>query len=391
MLYSLGRYLRDAGFLCELVLLNGESAHFLPDNDSFRPDRLALSVRSVRWGLPTDFSATSAAEIRADLATYDFLIGCGTAPAFVAKAGRLLDVFVPLGDDIYKLPFPGLVYLIHLARRGHTPAIITAQRKAIEACPHIFMNATNPAFEAVIGNLQLRGKRHYYTPPMLYYKEYEPGILAAHMPFHSHAALLSDLRSRYELLIFQHGRQYWRSQRWPIDRWALKGNDMLIEGYSRFLKAASGRSAHLILFEYGADVPATKALIRSLRLEQHVTWLPLMPRKWIMAALTLADVVVGEMHRSWLTYGVACEALCAGKPLLHKRADEFYAQWYDALYPMVHAGDAADVAMGLQWVADNPLDAARTGDAGRAWLLEYGVRRPVQLFRDFINAAQVTP
>lgn len=380
ILFTLTRYLRDAGIDATQLLFDNEFSHFTPDNDCFEPADTDGYVRSLTWGNRARFSQTSARQIVDDLRPYDYLIGCGTAPAYVSKAGRQLDAFVPFGGDIYRLPFHSWVHLVRMPR---SLALVAAQRKAIETCPIVMFNATNPDFEKCMQRLDLRGERSYYTPPMLYHPEYEPARLARFWPQHPHYDILSRLRDDHEFLIIQHGRQYWRG----LDTWSLKGNDRLFKGYKQFLTENPTRRAHMVLVEYGKNVPDSKALIRSLGLEKHVTWLPLMSRKWIMAALPMMDVVVGELYRSWLTYGVACEAMCAGRPLLKKRDNAFYAPWYDALYPMFHAEQPNDIAAALDHAVDHPAEARRIGEEGRKWLLDYGTRRPVQIFLDRINAA----
>jgi hypothetical protein len=263
-------------------------------------------------------------------------------------------------------------------------SMVAAQRKAIASCGHVLLGITNPAFEARIAPHQLGSRRLYYTPPMLYHKEYTPEILQQQWPNHPHYAQLDALRQMNDLLIIHHSRHYWK---WRGDKWSMKGNDRVVHGFKDYVRANPSVRAHLVLMRYGKDVRATERLVHSLGIADHVTWLPLLPRKWVMTALGAADAAIGELYRSWLTYGVACETLCAAKPLIHHRADETYTEYQPELYPMIHAHDKDGVVKALTQVHQHPDAAAETGRAGYEWLTEYAVRRPVTLVHDLIHAA----
>ena len=111
--------------------------------------------------------------------------------------------------------------------------------------------------------------------------------------------------------------------------------------------------------EYGPDVTATKSLAKSLRVDDMIAWIPLSPRREIMVAISLADAVIGELARSWLTYGTIVEAMVQGKPVIHNRDDSFFSP--RPLYPMYHATSAEEVREAILRVVDYPGEAVAKG------------------------------
>ena len=103
MLFAVTRCLRDAGVDVTLLLQNNELWQFHPSLDTFD-----FSYRSytstLPWGDTESFHHADGQHLRRDLERFDFLIGINTAPAFCYKAGRRLDLFIPHGNDLYKLP-----------------------------------------------------------------------------------------------------------------------------------------------------------------------------------------------------------------------------------------------------------------------------------------------
>ena len=90
-----------------------------------------------------------------------------------------------------------------------------------------------------------------------------------------------------------------------------------------------------------------------------------------MPVISCADVVVGELENSWLTYGVVLETLCMKKPLIHRRDDALYKKEYDYLYPMQDASSPVEVARALQDVYLNKVKYLDEAELGYKWLHEY--------------------
>jgi len=258
------------------------------------------------------------------------------------------------------------------------------QRKGIKESAYTLFDRANTSFEKIFSKLQLSGERIISPLPMLYHKEYEAqpeengkeGLMQQ----------LSHLRAENDLLFVQHARQIWKKS---PDFWSYKGNNFLIEGFGKFIQAFPSVKAKLILFDYGADVKHSKKLIAAIGLSDSVVWMPKMPRKKLMKILSIADLIVGELFHSWNTYGVVVEALCMGKPFMHKRIDKEFSGDYEELYPMLHADSAATVFNGLEWISNNKRQAEELATDGRAWFMKYCVEYPLEKIDNIIKAKQM--
>jgi hypothetical protein len=376
--FALCRYLRDAGFNCELLIFKNEPEHFHPSCDTSSDDYKNY-CRIVNWGEPANFLSDDFIQIKKDLDQYDFLIGNGPAPAYAAKAGRKLDIFMPYGYDLYSLPFYKLVH----PRR--IPAYLKTtyyQRKGIKEADYIFLDRTNKRFENTFHKLPFEGKRIVSPTPMVYHKEYE---YLSSPNYKIKNQQLLDLRANNDLLIVQNVRQVWK--RLP-DYWSHKGNNKLIEGYHAFVEENPSTRSTLILFEYGIDVPHTKKLIRQLGIESSVVWMPKMIRKNLMEILFTADLIIGELEHSWLSYGVLLEALSLGKPIMHYRNEQDFKGDYPMLYPILNAHSSDDVLSGLNYLLHHPDKVKQIGIEGKEWFLEHCVNRTINYVLQAIEEKQ---
>lgn len=365
----MARYLADDGYDCELLVFDNEPSHFHPDADTFdgHPN---LRIKQVSWGDPAHF-LKKGKQAAADMAPYSFLIGNGAAPAFAHAAGRVLDLFVPYGEDLYQYPFG---HFVNPVRQVSYWTMAWHQLRGIRQCPYILFDKTNADFDKVFHRLKYKGKRITSPPPLFYSKEYD-WRLKQNEQSNPYFTELQQLRNENELLVLQHIRQVWKQ---PRSGWNLKGNDRLIRGYAQFTEKHPACKTKLLLFEYGEDVNNTKKLIEDLQLTEYVRWFPKTLRKNLMSFIHTSDVVVGELHHSWNTYCVVLETLAMSKPLIHKRNDAYLADAYRELYPMLYGESAESVCRALQTVLENKTAAAEMGNKGRVWFENYCVEEPLR-------------
>ena len=380
MYFSLARYLADEGYDCDLLVFDSEPEHFHPGADTFEAIPLNLTVKHLSWGDAAHFLIKQR-QAATDLQPYSFLIGNGTAPAFVHAAGRVLDLFIPYGEDLYQFPF---VRLVHPLRQ--LPYLILAwhQMRGIRQASHLLFDKTSAGFDRIFQRIKYKGTRIVSPPPLLYSKEYETA-LSQRQTDNPYFAALQKLRSGNELLVLQHARQLWKPFR---DRWSMKGNHHLIEGFAKFLTVNPSYSAKLLLFEYGVDVQRTKKLIDSLGIGEHVVWFPKTVRKNLMTFIQMSNVVVGELENPWNTYCVMMETLVMNKPLIHNRDDAYLTDAYPELYPMFQAASAKDVYEAFQSILTNKENALEIGRQGRRWFDKYCVQEPVRLISRLITEKQ---
>ncbi len=377
--FAITRYLRDIGINAHLLLFNNETDHFLPHNDTFTDEYTNFTIQ-LNWGDLESFQNIDFEKVEDDLKTFDFLIGCGTSPAFVNKIDRKLDIFAPYGSDIYKLPF---FQFVHPKRLFTYLSLSRHQRMGIKKSNYLHLDRADTKLEQLLLKMGLKNKRIQLGMPMFYHKTYTDDTIQNHFENTSLLCELNTLRTENEILLFQYCRQLWKSK--PAVKWNAKGNDKLIKGFKRFITHHAEKKVKLILVEYGPDVVHTKKLIAHLNLEKFVIWLPPLKRKEIMLCLTYVDMVIGELSYSWMTYGVVYETLAMGCPLMHYRIDKNYESFYPKLYPMVSAHNDIEVENGIVSLSKDPDRLRRVGEEGKKWLFKYAIQEPIEKYRELIE------
>lgn len=376
--FVLTRYLRDRGINAHLFLLNGESPHFHPSADTFDDDYKKYT-QQLDWGRQFSFFKTNAKQISQCFRDFDFLIGCNYAPAFLHKAGRRLDLFAPHGCDIFNYPFFNLSYNYLM------PFLTLHQRRGIENSQYILLDEINPEWDAVIKRLQFKGKRLKTAVPFIYTPLFKPDPIDDCYKQSSWYISFKNIRQKHDIVVFHHSSHVWKNipREWP--KGSTKGNDKVIEGFAEFVKKRRDIKACLILFEYGRDVVESKKLVKRLGIEESVVWLPVMCRRDIFIGINFADIGIGEIGLSFLSYGTIYEFISMGKPVIYRREDPIYKNIYPDLFPMTDAKNAKDITEALISYADDPLHFKKMGDQAREWYLNYGIERPLKIIMNIIE------
>jgi glycosyltransferase involved in cell wall biosynthesis len=199
---------------------------------------------------------------------------------------------------------------------------------------------------------------------------------------------MHQYRERHFPLIFLPSRQLWKSR---PHKFSNKGTDILVRGFADFVKNASGADPCLVMLEYGLDVDATKRLVGELGIEDHVRWLPMLPRRDIMACLTYCDVVGTHFGHGFFMSGVTFEALSMAKPIMGRRDNDNmnaeFAEDYPELYPIMNVNSSEGVTAALGDFLDRPDHYAEMGKRGREWYLTEVVERFQKEIRGLIKGA----
>jgi hypothetical protein len=370
ILLSMTRFLRDRGIDAELFLFDDEAPHFHPSADSFDLSYQSYTTQ-LAWGDSLQIAKVRGADIARTFARFDRIIGCGTAPAYLHKAARALDLFVPYGGDVFELPFRPQS-LSRLKLRASAEAIIR-QRRGIVAAKAVVVDGSL-AYERALDRLNVRSERIRLALPFPHTLTYAPSTIGAHYAQSHWYGALHALRQRSDVMVFHHARHIWGDAYGPAQ---AKGNDKLIHGFKRAQVARPDVKYTLVMCEYGPEVARSRALVRSLGLEQSVLWLPQTVRKELMVGLSLADIGCGEFSVSWLSGGTIYETLASGKPLLHYRDDALYARDFPDLYPLMNANTAEQIAAHLVAYADRPDAHRAMGEAGRRWHQTHAIEQPI--------------
>ncbi len=400
-LFNMCRFLRDRGFDAVLYILPYDSTHFLPEADSY-DDSYKSYVKTISWGNPYEMEQVSVDEIRKELGEYHFIIGCGTAPAYLAKAGMTLDLFTPYGSDLYHYPFFNLLkpkkFISYFSSffkknseiqqsvsrsanwKGYIPFVLH-QRKGIRQTRNAaFLSSGQDIYAVALRKLGFRNTYFRFSVPMIYTPQYNSESIAKYYQRSPWFEKFNDIRKSTDFLIFSNCRHCWKYEEDPA---SYKGNDRLFKGFSEFIKKYQGK-ASIITFAYGSDFPESKKLCEELGIADKVHWFPVLPRKELLVGMSLADLVVGNLSdSSWSTYGVVYESMSVSKPVMHHRNDSLYPK--ETLYPMINAYSSDMVANALAHYSVNKDKLKQIGAEAHRWFTEESIDKPVQQIVDLIN------
>ncbi|WP_421941592.1 glycosyltransferase [Pedobacter sp.] len=360
MFSSVCKYLIDSGYDAHLFQYNTHPSHFDGRADSFG-NILDNRIHIINWTSPGQLLTYSTDKIKTLLHDFDFIIACGTTPAFLSKAGIKLDLFIPYGSDIYTYPFFEFTYNpIYMFKKLYFQY---HQRNGIRNAVSFMMEKQIDWVEKKAKSLRIKGDRFNTSIPMVHLPTYE-NITPNELNNLSFYNKYLDIRAAQDLVIFHHSRHSWKN---PQDKFELKGNNILFKGFADFLKQNANIKACIVTLEYGNEVDESKALIKELGIEENVYWMPKQDRKELMMGISLCDFVVGELYNSFNLYGVTTEALQMGKPIMQKRIDEEFTNDYNTLHPIIYADSAEQVSAGITSYIKNPGYYHQQGIEGRKW------------------------
>ena len=252
------------------------------------------------------------------------------------------------------------------------------QKAAIKNAKSIMYDITNDKAEAFIKRIKIRGERFYTSPPFIYFPQYYTSDFKDGTVYKD----AISFRDNFEVVFMHQCRHVWKSDSTSLH---YKANDVIIHGYNDFLKQNPNLSVMLVMFNYGWDAKESKRLVDELGISQHVKWLDLMNRKDLMRWVSICDIGIGEIGRSWLSYGSVYEILALGKPFIGRREDEIYLEHYTDLYPMKSAKDSKDVKNIFQDYIEHKENYVKMGKDAHVWFKKYAIDKPLDIIIKRIN------
>jgi hypothetical protein len=380
-MFTITRFLRDRGYDAHLLLID-EDDHFLPKADSFLEDYKTFTHQLTWWpktplpdGRWTDIKPN---QIKKDLKEYDVLIGCGFAPAFIEYGGRKLDLFIPYGSDFYELPFKKM----WLAKKNSINNLYPKlQKQGIENSRFVVFDYTKEQ-EPVFKKFDLKGQRKFVFPPVFYTRDFNKDVISSFYNQSVLYPLLKKIRDENELLIFQHSRQSWKN---PADEFSNKRNDILIHSFAKFISQKPNITSKLILLEYGSDVDDSKKLIKDLKIDDYVYWLPKSYRKELFVAISLCDIGVAELGMSFLMYVTVGEFMAMQLPFIHNCNMDDYKGKYPELYSVNHADSEESLLMHFLKYIENKEEYKNRAKQSEEWFMKYIINEPLDKIIDMIE------
>lgn len=374
--FAVVRYLRDRGYDVHLALTDAEQAHFDPSCDTFDLDYMRYT-RQLGWGSERSFAGTPSDRVRRDLEGFDVFVGTGLIPAYLARAGVMLDVFDPYGEDIwgntrYRLANPR--YL-----RSHLGSVHW-QRRGIGRARNLHAGKMAQHFETQMDRYGRTCERWYEKTPMVYAPQYDFSPRSPMLDRTHWAHEFRRIRDRSDLMVVFPARNNFSS---PGNRDInTKGIDTFLEGFRAFCDRAPEVRATAVFFQYGNHVAQARQLARDLGLGERAVWFPQMFRKDLMVGLGMADVCCGQFGLSWVQSGAIFEGMVAGKPILTWRDERYYADEPD-LYPIYNANSAEEIAARLESHVADPEAGRRMGAEGRDWYERMVVEKPLAQYESY--------
>lgn len=397
--FSIKKILESIGFDVDLYCFFSEPKHFSPKEDTYD----ARHLESIYFfGMKDDpiypkFYFNSSKdwqdEIRQKFGGYDILIGCGYSPMMLKRVGLVLDIFIPYGSDLYDLPylFKGgrqkarffklydqlikkmsffpigfrsfLEKLMAKVFKEYNLYLLSFyQRQGISEAKALFLYGSS-SFLDVVRDLKYGGDLRDVAMPMIPKNYISKDLSQEGLEFFD---FFQRLRNDNHLIIFHHSRHSWASAE---NYYSQKRNDILINGYAKFLKEENGKifSSKLVCFEYGPDVESSKKLAISLGIEENIVWMPKMSRKELILGIQFCDIGAVEFGQTWLTGGALFEFLSQGKPVMQRFDPAELVEAAGEIFPHFAVNDSEAVCETLnRWIEDRDgFESA--GRLGQEW------------------------
>ena len=263
-------------------------------------------------------------KIRKILNNYDYIIGHNYALALCSISGRKLDLLITHGGDLRNLG--KLSYILKnissiksLVVKPFQLWLTLHQKRGRKSVRYLITNYWDPIVLSPEDLNSTSGKLIQNLTP--------PYVRKSHMHKNFDSTRICKEFSQYELKVLCHARHEWLTNEVKPSN---KGQDKLLKGWAKFIKETNVNGV-LILLEYGKDVYHSKELIKKLKIEQNVLWLPKQNRQDIFGLIDSVDLCAGEMKVSIDQNSVHQEILLMGKPLLTYKDEDVMPSAYKIL------------------------------------------------------------
>ncbi len=176
-----------------------------------------------------------------------------------------------------------------------------------------------------------------------------------------------NLKKKYQakILFFSPSRQNWQ----------IKGNDLVIKGFNRFIKNKPHLQAKLILCQWGQEVRKSKRLINKLKIAQKVIWTPPLKKNLLVEHYKNSEVILDQFKGYFGT--VAAEAMAAAKPLMMWFDKDLYQWAFKEMPPVILAKTSEEIATNLAKLVNNRKVASRYGRKSQKWISQYHSQKVV--------------
>jgi glycosyltransferase involved in cell wall biosynthesis len=171
-----------------------------------------------------------------------------------------------------------------------------------------------------------------------------------------------------ELLILNMARVNWLLPPKPgTSHLDYKGTDILLEGFSQYIKRSSFK-AKLLMPRKGFDVKPAVDLAHSLGISDHIEWFAELEPADFSNLIQIADITVDQLSSS-IVSGAGLEAMAMGKPLIANERPEIFSQYLRAESAVFQASAPSDVFNHLLHLTD-PWNREKASVASRDYVCQ---------------------
>lgn len=172
--------------------------------------------------------------------------------------------------------------------------------------------------------------------------------------------------------------------------WDIKGNDIIIISFSKFLKI--NPHAILIIINWGKDRERSKELVKSLGIENNVLILEQLSAKELLYYYNICDVVADQFIQPGIG-AIGIETLFCEKPLIIKCDENAYHGLYPEPIPLLNASTVAEILEKLKQ-SMNEKTRFQLAKNGKEWAEKYLspnviARKSVSIYESVLNGDKI--
>ena len=166
----------------------------------------------------------------------------------------------------------------------------------------------------------------------------------------------SERQKEKKFTIFMPSRQEWR----------VKGTHHFIYAFAR---AITNANMKLIITEWGVDMKRTKALVKQLKIENSVDYVPVANKMQVQERIHNADIVADQFTAGTFA-SVSLEAMSCEKPVLVYIKKKEHNDYFGAIPPVINCQSIQSIENSLLELYENQKKIRRIGVASRKWVEE---------------------
>jgi len=199
-----------------------------------------------------------------------------------------------------------------------------------------------------------------YTPFAIDMELYKPYVA------NPNAVLVPQLLKKHDMVFFAPSRQNWKE----------KGNDRIIQAFARYIN--EGKRALLVMIEWAQKpniidkydyMHLAREMIKELRIEDSVLWLPVMSKRELIKWYSLSDVVLDQFVFGALGTTTP-EAMSCAKPVITYVEPGMWERCHGSVPPVANAHSSDDIYNKMVELED-AATREEYGKRGREWIKKH--------------------